>query len=121
VVTGVGQVEDRERLGGLAGRQEQRRDAAFQCGDALLDDVLGGIADTGVDVAFRLEPEQSGGMVGAVEGRRPRGFRCSRVVSPVVMGRLGWVRRTQRQLRTPDLRLSSLGARHNGPALAGNR
>jgi hypothetical protein len=37
------------------------------------------------------------------------------------MGRLGWVRRTQRQLRTPDLRLSSLGARHNGPALAGNR
>jgi len=37
------------------------------------------------------------------------------------MGLLGSVRRTQRQLRTPDLRLSSLGARHNGPALAGNR
>jgi len=37
------------------------------------------------------------------------------------MGLLGSVRRTQRQLRTPDLRLSSLGARHNGPALAGSR
>src|SRR5258708_36032537 len=41
--------------------------------------------------------------------------------SPGVMGLLGSGRRTQRRLRTPDLRLSSLGARHNGPALAGSR
>ncbi len=40
VVAGVGEVEDRERLGGLTGGQEQRRDAALERGDALLDDVL---------------------------------------------------------------------------------
>ena len=38
-------------LGGLAGRQEQRRDAALERGDALLDDVLRRVHDPGVDVA----------------------------------------------------------------------
>ena len=68
VVAGVGEVEDRERLGGLAGRQEQRRDAAFERGDALLDDVLRRVHDAGVDVAGLGEAEQRGGVVGAVEG-----------------------------------------------------
>ena len=40
MVPGVGDVEDREGLGGLPGGQEQRRDAALERGDALLDDVL---------------------------------------------------------------------------------
>ncbi len=67
VVAGVGEVEDRERLGGLAGGQEQRRDAAFERGDALLDDVLGRVHDPGVDVAGLGQAEQRGGVLGAVE------------------------------------------------------
>ena len=39
VVTRVGQVEDRERLGGLTRGQEQRGNAAFEGRDALLDHV----------------------------------------------------------------------------------
>ena len=42
MVARVGEVEDREGLGGLTGRQEQRRDAALERGDALLDDVVVG-------------------------------------------------------------------------------
>ena len=37
VVAGLGDVEDRERLGGLAARDQQRADAALEGGDALLD------------------------------------------------------------------------------------
>ena len=66
VVAGAGEVEDRERLGGLTGRQEQGRHAAFECGDALLDDVLGRVHDAGVDVARLGEAEQCGGVVGVV-------------------------------------------------------
>ncbi len=68
VVAGAGQVEDGEGLGGLARGQQQRGDAAFECGDALLDDVGGGVTDAGVDVARLGQPEQGGGVVGAVEG-----------------------------------------------------
>ena len=67
VVAGVGEVEDREVLGGLTGRQEQRRDAAFERRDALLDDVLGRVHDPGVDVAGLGKAEQRGGVLGAVE------------------------------------------------------
>src|SRR5262249_12568828 len=70
VVAGVGQVEDREVFGGLAGREEQRRDAALQRRDALLDDVLRRVHDPGVDVAGLCEAEQRGGVFGAVEGVR---------------------------------------------------
>ena len=67
VVTGVGEVEDRECLGGLARGKEQRRDPAFECGDALLDDVLGRVHDPGVDVAGLGETEKRRGVLGAVE------------------------------------------------------
>ena len=67
VVAGGGEVEDRERLGGLTGGQEQRRHAALERGDALLDHVLGRVHDAGVDVARLGEAEQRGGVVGAVE------------------------------------------------------
>ena len=67
VVAGVGEVEDREVLCGLTGRQEQRRDAAFQRRDALLDDVLRRVHDPGVDVAGLGKAEQRGGVLGAVE------------------------------------------------------
>ena len=67
VVAGVGEVEDREVLGGLTGRQEQRGDAAFERGDALLDDVLRRVHDPGVDVAGLGQAEQRRGVLGAVE------------------------------------------------------
>ena len=54
-------------LGGLTRRQQQGRDAAFERGDALLDDVLRRIHDPGVDVAGLGEAEQRGGVLGAVE------------------------------------------------------
>ncbi len=67
VIAGIGQVQDREVLRGLTGRQEQRGDAAFECGDALLHDVLRRVHDPGVDVARLGEAEQRGRMLGAVE------------------------------------------------------
>ena len=42
VVARGGQIEDRDGFGGLTGRQEQRRDAALERGDALLDGVVVG-------------------------------------------------------------------------------
>ena len=68
MVAGGGQVQDRECLGGLTGGQEQRRHAALQGGDALLDDVGGRVADPGVDVAGDLQAEQRRGVRGVVEG-----------------------------------------------------
>ena len=67
VVARVGEVEDREVLSGLTGRQEQCRDAALERRDALLDDVLGRVHDPGVDVAGLGKAEQRGGVLGAVE------------------------------------------------------
>ena len=68
VVARAGQVQDRERLRGLPGRQEQRRDAAFQRRDALLHDVLRRVHDAGVDVAGLGQAEQRRRVVGVVEG-----------------------------------------------------
>ncbi len=68
VVAGAGQVQDRERLGGLTGRQEQGGHTALQRGDPLFDDVGGRVADPGVDVAFNLQSEQGRGVCGVVEG-----------------------------------------------------
>ena len=62
VIAGGGQVQDRERLGGLPGRQEQRRHPALERGDALLDDVGGRVPDPGVDVAGLGQAEQRRGV-----------------------------------------------------------
>ena len=43
------------------------RHAAFEGGDALLEDVGGGVHDARVDVAELLQGEQPGGVVGVVE------------------------------------------------------
>ena len=62
-----GQRDDGERLRRLARGQRQPRDAAFERGNALLEDVGGRVHDAGVDVAELLQREQPGGMVGIVE------------------------------------------------------
>ncbi len=67
VVAGLGDVEDRERLGRLAGGDEQRPDATLERGDALLDDVGRGVHQAGVDVAELAQPEEVGRVVGARE------------------------------------------------------
>ena len=67
VVARAAQGEDRQGLGGMAGTDGQRADAAFQVGDALLEHVGGGVHDAGVDVAQLLQGEQVGGVFGALE------------------------------------------------------
>ena len=44
--------------------------AAFERGDALLEDVGRRVHDAGVDVAELLKPEEAGGVVGVVEDVR---------------------------------------------------
>ena len=68
MVAGLGEVEQGERLGGLAAGDQQRADAALERGDALLDRGLRRVHDPGVDVAELLEREQVRGVVGVVEG-----------------------------------------------------
>ena len=67
VVAGPGEVEDRQRLGRLAGGDAEGRDAALERGDALLEDVGRRVHDPGVDVPELLEPEQPRGVRGVIE------------------------------------------------------
>ena len=72
VVARAGEVEDRQRLGRLAGRDREGRDAALERGDALLEHPVGRVHDPGVDVPELLEPEQArrvGRVVEHVGGR----------------------------------------------------
>ena len=73
VVAGAGEVEDRQRLGRLAGCESERGHAALERGDALLEDVGRRVHDPGVDVPELLEPEQPGGVGGVVEDVAGRG------------------------------------------------
>ena len=59
----------RHHLRGVAGGNRERRGAALERRDAFLQHGVGGIADAGIDVAERLQPEQRGGMVGVVEDK----------------------------------------------------
>lgn len=72
VVAGAGQGEQGEGLGGLPGGEGDSGDPAFEGGDALLQDVLGGVVDAGVDVARFGEREEPGGVPGVVEDERGR-------------------------------------------------
>ncbi len=47
--------------------QAERRHAALERGDALLEHVRGRVHDPGVDVAELLQPEQARGVLGVVE------------------------------------------------------
>ena len=72
VVARAGEVEDRQRLGRLAGGDREGRDAALERRDALLEHPVGRVHDPGVDVPELLEPEQArrvGRVVEHVGGR----------------------------------------------------
>ena len=69
-VAGLQQLLQHDDLRGVAGGDRERRGAAFQRRDALFQHGVGRVADAGIDVAERLQPEQRGGMVGIVEHER---------------------------------------------------
>ena len=67
VVARARQVLDRKGRGRLTAGERQRRHAALERSDALLEHVVGRVHDAGVDVAELLEREQIGGVLGALE------------------------------------------------------
>ena len=67
MVTGADKGEDGLGLGGMPGGDGQGTHTAFEAGDALLKDIVGGVHDAGVDVAKFLEGKQVGGMFGVFE------------------------------------------------------
>ena len=73
VVAGLGEVQDRQRRRGLPAGHRERRDAALERGDALLERVLRRVHDPRVDVAELGQREEVGGVLGVAElvrGRR---------------------------------------------------
>jgi hypothetical protein len=73
VVAGLGEVDDRVEDRRGAGGHGEPGGTAFEGRDALLEHVVGGVHQPGVDVPEFLEREQVGGVLGAVEdvGRGP--------------------------------------------------
>ena len=72
VVAGAAQREQRDRLRRHAGRRRERRAAALERGDALLERRHRRVGDARVHVAERLQVEQARRVVGAVEDERRR-------------------------------------------------
>ncbi len=70
LVSSLGDGGQGQQLGGLPGGGGHRRCPTFESGDALLEDVGGGVHDPRVDVPELLQAEQAGGVVGVVEGVR---------------------------------------------------
>ncbi len=68
VITGAGDIENGEGFRRLTRGQQQCRHTAFEGGDPLLDRVLGGVHDPGVDIAGLGQPEQCCRVVGVAEG-----------------------------------------------------
>lgn len=63
----VGDVDEGEVQRRLPGRHRQRADAAFEIGDALLQNGAGRVGDARIAIAFGLEIEQRRAVIGAVE------------------------------------------------------
>ena len=70
LVSGAGQGGDGQGFGGLSGGGCQRRRSSFEGGDALLEDIGGGVHDAGVDVAEFLQAKEPGGVIGVFEDVR---------------------------------------------------
>ncbi|MGY4417285.1 hypothetical protein ACVWW4_009021 [Bradyrhizobium sp. LB7.1] len=69
LVAGLEQLLQHHDLRGMARGHGKRGRAAFERRDAFFQHRIGGIADTGIDVAERLQAEQRGGVVGVVEDK----------------------------------------------------
>ena len=67
IAAAIGERDDRIVQRRLAGGGAQRGDAAFEFGDAALENVGGRIADPRVAKALGLEVEQRRAVIGAVE------------------------------------------------------
>ena len=67
VVTGLCQSLDGVADGSSTGSGGQRSHAAFQRGDALLEDVLGGVGQAAIDVACVSQTEAVGGVLAVAE------------------------------------------------------
>ena len=68
LVAGAGEVEDGQEVSAAwPDAVASAADAAFERGDALLEDVVRRVHDAGVDVAELLQPEEIGGVVGVLE------------------------------------------------------
>ena len=101
LVAALEQREQGERGGGLATRDGERAHAALERGDALLEDVRGGVHDARVDVAELLQREEVRGVrsvpeaVAArlVDGHRARARGGVGLVARVQRERLGTVLR----------------------------
>ena len=63
VIARAAQRQDRHGLRGVAAARRQRRHAAFQARDALLEHIGGRVHDAGVDVAQLLQREQIRGVL----------------------------------------------------------
>ncbi|MFM1943842.1 MAG: hypothetical protein RI897_2824 [Verrucomicrobiota bacterium] len=66
-ITDLGDIEDSERGCGLAGGDSEGTGASFERGDALFEDIGGGVHDAGVDIPELLEGEKIGGVVAIFE------------------------------------------------------
>ena len=67
VASGLGEVQQRQRLRRLPARSGERADAALQRGDAIFERRLRRVHDAGVDVAELAQPEQICRVVGVAE------------------------------------------------------
>ncbi len=68
VAAAVGQIDQREMHGRLAGGNRERSDTALEFGDPRLEYRRGRIGDPAVAIALGFQIEQGRAMVGAVEG-----------------------------------------------------
>jgi hypothetical protein len=70
LIAGFGQGQEGQGFGSLPRSRGQCRRTAFQGGQALLQDIRGGVHDAGIDVAGLSQAEQVGRVGGIVEGVR---------------------------------------------------
>ena len=88
MVAGLRNVQDRQGRGGLARGEEQRRRSTFERGNPLLNDILRGVLDAGVNVAELRKREQARYVIRAVEHINDDLIdrRCARVGDGVWLG-----------------------------------
>ena len=72
IVAGLGDRRDGEELRRLAARRRHGRDAAFERGDALFENIRRGIHDPRINIAEFLQREETRAVGGVVEGERRR-------------------------------------------------